>query len=538
MSTKSKSAGWRLETKAFLFGTVGVIALLNGCVAVLAFFKDVLTATNFGTSLEADSLTLAYFLPDTIGNNLIASALGVSCVPVFTKAYAAGRKDFFSKLLRTSTLVFFLIGLVLWLVLWLYSDAAAALLAGSSTSSLGQLTALLIRIMLPTIVMFPVFAIGSALLQITGIFSAPAAAPLVSHMLIIMTLTGCMAMGLNRVQTVYLVSWSLLFGAVAMTAAIWSVIWRKKPLRAMVDRQLNGHAAIERTSPSKQAQGELWKIFVPYLFILASSQTVYFVERNLAAGMGTGIVAGLNYAFRLSQLPVWVFVAAVYSVVLPSVSQDLFLNRTEKLKSTLASAFKDILLVTLPTTLFLYFLRVPIISILFQRGAFDEHSVNITAEILKGYSLSIIGLSFSAVCLRYFLAAGKMLLPLAVTIFATCVNIAADYLFKDTLGAAGLGYGAAIGAMVSAFMFTILIFGALQLSIRAAIRILGKLLMANALPCLLLFLLSQSWNHLAGNNGIAIHIMLLTSGFGVCAAIYYAALRKFKLISNFGWKGR
>ncbi|MBP1961788.1 murein biosynthesis integral membrane protein MurJ [Paenibacillus aceris] len=527
-----------MEAKGFLFGTVGVVAILNGTVAVLAFLKDVLTATNFGTSLAADSLTLAYFLPDTIGNNLIASAIGVSCVPVFAKAFASGSKAHFVNLVRTTTIFFCLLALAVWLVLWLYNNEATALLAGSSTSTLGRLTASLIQILLSTIVIFPVFAVGSALLQTTGIFSVPAGAPLLSHLLIILVLIYSMVMHLDQVQMVYLVAWSLLLGAIAMTAFIWFVIWRKKPLRAMGDSRMIDHAAIEHISRDRQAQGQLWKIFVPYLLILASSQIGYFVERNLAAGMGSGIVAGLNYAFRLSQLPVWVFVAAIYSVVLPSMSQDVFLNQTVKLKSTIANAFKDILLVTLPTTLFLFFLRVPIISILFQRGAFNEHSVYITAEILKGYSLSIIGLSISAVCVRYFLAAGKMLLPLAVSIFASGVNIAADYLLKDTLGAASLGYGAAIGATVSAVLLTMLISKELQLSIQSAIRIFGKMLMANALPSLLLFLLFLSWNYFDGNNGKGIGIIILASGSLACLVIYYATLRKIKLIRNSGWKGR
>lgn len=533
MTIMAKLAGVRLEVKAFLFGTVGIVALLNGCVAILAFLKDVLIATNFGTSLEADSLTLAFFLPDTVGNNLIAYALGVSCVPVFARAYSAYQPVQFAKLIRNLTFIFCLIALAIWLILWAYSDTAAALLAGSDTSTLGKLTASLMRVLLPSIVMFPVFAIANALLQVSGNFSVPAAAPLVSHVLTVMTLTVCMILELNRLQTVYLVSWSLLFGTVAMAGAVWSQVWRKKPFRSVKDRQVSSSAVADRTY-----HGQLWRIFAPYLFILATSQTVYFVERNLAANLGTGTIAGLNYAFRLSQLPVWVFVSAIYSVVLPSISQDLLMNRKEKLKVTLASSFKDILLVTLPTTLFLYFLRIPIVSILFQRGAFDEHSVQITSEIVKGYALSIIGLSISAICLRYYIAAGRMLIPLAVTIVSTIVNIIADYRLKDAIGAAGLGYGAAIGATVSALMFLLLLSGELNIAIRTAINPIKTLLLANTIPFLLLILFSLSWSHLTASSGIAVRILFLACAFGTCAVVYYAALRKFKLISISGWKGR
>jgi peptidoglycan biosynthesis protein MviN/MurJ (putative lipid II flippase) len=220
----------------------------------------------------------------------------------------------------------------------------------------------------------------------------------------------------------------------------------------------------------------------------------------------------------------------VYSVVLPSLSQDLALHRRDKLRLTLSKAFNHTFMVTLPTTLIFYFLRVPIVSILFQRGAFDIDSVQMTSEVLKGYALSIIGLSLSAVCIRYFLAAGKMLVPIVVTIVSSSINICADYILKGLYGAAGLGYGAAIGATVYAVCLLLLVSFMLQISYHKTIRPLLAIVTANIIPCCILVIFAKLWHYIPNDRSHILPMIILACVIGLCAAIYYTALRKFRML--------
>ncbi|HET6872195.1 MAG TPA: hypothetical protein VFH42_04320, partial [Sporolactobacillaceae bacterium] len=70
----------RLRLEAYTF-----LILMNLMLAISAFFKDVAFAHYFGTSSTADAYTLGFFIPDMIGNNLIAAALGVACIPIFSR---------------------------------------------------------------------------------------------------------------------------------------------------------------------------------------------------------------------------------------------------------------------------------------------------------------------------------------------------------------------------------------------------------------------------------------------------------------------
>src|SRR4051812_21838057 len=133
------------NAKPLLFGTIGVVALLNGSVALMAFVKDVLLASYFGTSVQADGLTLAYFLPDMIGNTLIASALGVSCVPLFFTTIRFRRRGRFKKEVLYSIIMFSAFGICVFSVVFTLSGNITAWMAGPETSELGHLTESLLR---------------------------------------------------------------------------------------------------------------------------------------------------------------------------------------------------------------------------------------------------------------------------------------------------------------------------------------------------------------------------------------------------------
>ncbi|HEY8804693.1 MAG TPA: hypothetical protein VIM42_06215, partial [Clostridium sp.] len=67
---------------------VVIIVAINIILAVLALLKDMFMASYFGTTVNADAFTLSFFITDMLGNNLIANAVAVSCIPLFTKIYA------------------------------------------------------------------------------------------------------------------------------------------------------------------------------------------------------------------------------------------------------------------------------------------------------------------------------------------------------------------------------------------------------------------------------------------------------------------
>jgi putative peptidoglycan lipid II flippase len=268
------------------------------------------------------------------------------------------------------------------------------------------------------------------------------------------------------------------------------------------------------------------KMFIPYFFILFSIQAVFFAERYLITAFDSGAAAALNYAFRITQLPVWVFVAAISIVILPSLSKQMALGKVIAVNLIMSNAFKAILLIIFPAMLFLFLLREPITIALFQRGAFDARSVMLTTSILEGYSLSIICQSISLICLRYFLASRQLTVVLIIYASSALVTILTDAWFISFMSLRGIGYGAAIGALLNA----ILLLYKLWKSIRPSFEAINKelRLYCNTLVVPLLFFLVSSviWYSIHDHSTVFafLFVFLSASLFLLC---YYFVLRRF-----------
>ena len=420
---------------AFGAGGINAVTWINLLLAVVAFGKDLMQAAYFGTSEAADALTLAYFLPDTIGSNLIASALGVACVPAFCKLLLNGETGRLRALVWRTAWAALLLTMACWLLLYVFEEPVLRALAPGLSPEVYALCKQLYHVMLPALILYPLVTIGGAVLQACGSFVPPALAPVLFNGTWLIALVGLLFASVPQEKGAVWAAVAIVIGACAMVILIIASLSR---------RSGTGKAA-----PRVKGNGDLrriWRAFAPYLFILLCAQAVLAVERSIASMLGSGTVAGLSYAFRLSQFPNWVFVSALTTLLLPALAKASEQRDPLLLRESLQRAIKATLLLTVPVALFFYIAREPLVALLFQHGAFDDRSLSVTADFLSGYSLAIVGQALTAVGLRYFMAVERMRVPAVMALLALLVNVAADYSLTPWLGACGLGYGAACGA--------------------------------------------------------------------------------------------
>jgi putative peptidoglycan lipid II flippase len=465
------------------------LAIINVLVALLAFIKDIILAAYAGTSLQADALTLAYFLPDSLGNNMFAAAISVVCVPVFSRLAVLEQFERLRKSIKQVSIRFLLIAFSVMLTAYGLSGKITNLLIGSSGSGLEQATLPLFRLLLPTIVIFVVIAIGTAVLQTLQRFITPAAASLLYNIILLAGVVYCIVSGIPVETGVSRIAISITLGVCFM--GIWIFIfWHK----AMAPMQTSADL---RPAVSKVDLSEDWKamvkIFIPYLVILFSIQAIFFAERYLITAYDTGAAAALNYAFRITQFPIWVFVAAISIVILPSLSQQMALGRDKAVNLIMSNAFRAIFIIIFPSMLFLFLLREPVTIALFQRGAFDARSVLLTTSILEGYSLSILSQSISLVCLRFFLAGRQLTIVLIIYASSALVTVCLDVWLISFMGPRGIGFGAAIGALLNGVLLLYMLWKSIRPSFDSVINELRLYRNVLIVPVIFFLISSAAW---------------------------------------------
>ncbi len=108
------------------------------------------------------------------------------------------------------------------------------------------------------------------------------------------------------------------------------------------------------------------------------------VQINLLVGRQVasffdGAIAWLNYADRLYQLPLGVVGIAIGVVLLPDLSRRLSAGDEAAGRRSFNRATEFALLLTIPAAVALVVIAVPLISVLFQRGAFTADDTHATA---------------------------------------------------------------------------------------------------------------------------------------------------------------
>ncbi|WP_274362210.1 murein biosynthesis integral membrane protein MurJ [Paenibacillus thermotolerans] len=423
-----------------------IIVLLMTCnalVAVAAFLKDVIIASYAGTSAAADDFTFAYFIADTIGGNWLSASLAVAAVTIYAKTEASYGISGLRRIWRRSTAVFSLFAAMAAVCLALLGRMLPgnALLKSSLT------------LMSPIVLLLAIFATVTAYLQSRNRFVVPAAAPLLMHGFFIAAAAFAALSQLPVERGLLMIAGSVPAGALAMLLLALPYM-REQRMRG----QTYGNAEPDkpfRQEQVSQSMSEIWKIFGTYSLLAIGGQAILLWERALGATLGVGTVSAVNYAYRISQVPVWVVASAAASILLPKLSAMAAGGRLSDAKRFTGGLLQLVILAVLPVTLAIWLLSEPITAVLFYRGQFTWHSVTLTSSILSGYALSIVGYSLSAIFIRCWLAFGKAVQPAAIVLLCTAATIGLQWPLAQSFGPPGIAYGSAAGASLQAALLAL-----------------------------------------------------------------------------------
>lgn len=407
---------------------------------VLGLVRDVIITRQFGTSREYEAYLAAFRIPDLIFNIVASGALGSSFIPIFSNMLSRGETA------RGWQLASHVINLVL--VLTVALGVVAEIFAPqivSATVAVGfspddqVLTANLMRVMLLTPIVFSVSGLISAILNSHHHFVLPALSPVVYNFGII---GGALFLAPNPKFGVFGLAIGVVVGAVLHLAV--QVPWL---IRARMTYDLN-------IGLQDQAVHSVIRLMLPRTVGIAAVQINFLVNTILASTLPEGRLAALSIAFALILLPEGVIAQSIGTVLFPTFSQLEASGERAALKSAFSAALRVVLFLTIPASVGLILLRVPIIQLLYQRGEFTAESTAQTAFALQFYAVALFAHSGLEILTRAFYALQDTATPVKVGAAAIGLNIVLSLILLRPLAQGGLALANSVATILE--MLTLL----------------------------------------------------------------------------------
>lgn len=489
---------------------LSVITLLS---KFIGFARDAIVAHNWGATGVTDAFLIGMMVPSVL-LGIVSIGLSTLIVPWYIahrKEDAAHARELVNQVAVVWGMAFLVVsGLVL-----IFAPQLVHVFAPSFTGSRYDLAVKVTRLLVPMGFFNVMTGLVTGLSQAEGQFLIP----LLSNIIGNVFLVGCL---LFFSSPLGIQSYSLgqtVMAVIGFAPIFWFLrshrdFFRHLDVRRMEWRTIGAFAAL----------------LVPLIISGGGGSLNTIVDRWFASHLVQGSVSALDYSNRLWNLPLALAATPIVTAVFPwfssmAVDGTLLATFEDRIRKTVAL----MIYIMVPCIAGLVVLAVPIVRLLFQRGAFDAAATRLTAACVQMYCLGLLGQALFPVFHRVFYSFKDTRTPLVVGVAMIVINAVTDWLFGMWFGAAGIALSTTAAVTVGTVMDVLLVRKFFRGEVRTTrhyplVSQIARTLCA-VIPVIGIALLGKSWIGAAhGFVGVALRLVVVCGAAAACYMVCSAAL--------------
>ncbi|VFP87547.1 murein biosynthesis integral membrane protein MurJ [Candidatus Erwinia haradaeae] len=392
-----------------LFKALVAVSFMTFVSRLLGFVRDVLIARIFGSCAVTDAFFVAWKLPNLLRRLFADGAFSQTFVPILAE-YKSQKSVEVTKIFitRVSGLLTLVVGLIVILGIftspWLIMATAPGF---ANTAEKVELSATLLRITFPYILLISLSSLVGSILNTWNYFAVPAFSPALLNLSIIF-FSLFAAPYFNPPITV--LSWSVLMGGILQLG--YQLPYLKKigllVLPRLVFHDINVWRLINQMGPA----------------VLSSSvsQISLVINTIFASFLNPGSISWIYYADRLMEFPVGILGVTLGTILFPSLAKSVSSGNLAEYSYLIDWGLRLCFLLACPSAVALGILAKPLIIVLFQYGNFTDFDVGMTQHSLVAYSVGLIGLITMKVLVPGFSVRQDLKTPLKISILTLIVT--------------------------------------------------------------------------------------------------------------------
>jgi len=425
------------------FASIGVGTVVS---RLSGFAREVITAAFFGAGTEMDIFVAAFTIPNLLCRVLGESSVESGFMPLFKGMHASDERSRAWRLAaRTANWLAIALGLLV-----LAGIAAAPLLvelvAHGFDDETAAATVRMTRLMFPFGVAIGLAALMGSILLAFRRFRVYSLAPVLLNIGII----GSVFVLNGRIGYVSLGVGVLVGGLLQFLVQV--------PFARALARRDGERLFRAELAPGDEDVRRVAGLTTPVVAASIVQRVGVIVDRTIASFLVPGSISSLYYSFRLVHLPYAILALSAGRSAAPVLAERYALGDHDGFSRTLVSGIRMNVAYLAPVTLLAVVLARPVVGLVYQRGAFDEADLAMTASAFAMYALGLVGMGLTFLLVRAFAARLDTRTPVRVSIAAFLLNAGLNLILVRTpLEHAGLALASSVAFAAHAIILYVIL---------------------------------------------------------------------------------
>jgi len=418
--------------------STAIITFFLALNILVGLLTQIILAAKFGAKFEMDAYLAAVTLP-TLIITVLMNSLRVTFVPVFIEYEKKENNKEAWRIAINFINTFFVILLFIAIVGVIFAPGLISLVVPGFSLMSKHLAIQLIRIMFPAIVFSGLAAVFSSLYYARQRFLLPSISPFLNSFVIF----GCVLVLANKLG-IRAVATGMIMGSFAQFLLLGPGIMKESKYKFSLNFR---HPGVIR----------IGKLIIPLILASIFYKAVTLVDRMIASGLPEGSIAYLGYAHKAVALLVMLVSTGISLTILPRMSIYAAERNNQKLRETLSLAIRMAVLIVIPIIAGLVVLRVPLIQLILERGAFTNEATHAVALTLLCYSGAIFGLTLGGILTPTFYALQDVKTVVKVGVIGAILNITLDLILVRYFSYVGIAIALSIATLFSISLFLVIL---------------------------------------------------------------------------------
>jgi len=489
--------------------TIGGLTLVS---RIFGFVRDILIAAVLGAGPVADAFFVAFKFPNLFRRLFAEGAFAAAFVPIFaglleTEGPAKARAFAEQSL---SVLMVVLLGFVAVMQMIMPVAMYGMAPGFADNHKKFEIAVQFTRITFPYLLFISLVSLIAGVLNSFGRFAAAAATPILLNICLIIA---ALVLAPLTPTPGHALAWGVAVAGVVQF--IWLFyncgrqgIWLRLP------------------RPRITPQVKLLLVrAVPVAIGAGIYQINLLLDTVIASFLPSGSISYLFYADRVNQLPLGIVGVAVGTALLPLLSRQLKSGQEAGALHSQNRALEFALLLTVPAAAALMVIAEPVISVLFERGAFGAAEAKATSAALAAYATGLPAYVMIKALTPGYFARGDTKTPVKVAAATTVINLLLNLALMGPFLHVGIAIATAVSSWMNAGLLAFILYRRGHYSIDERLkRRLPRILLASAGMAAALFFADEALAPWFEGNTV-VRIMAL-------AALIGAGLATFAVLAN------